>query len=189
MFRLLAWTVADARGATVPLDKALALTVGRRLISRADTVRGELAAAAAQAEEARAGALGDGELAAIDETEQAAIRKARDEVYIGFWELDELLPGAPDRDAAAMIRYPKLNQPRDHTPLPPISGGLAAALGAGSCAELQARYGDRACEGATDAEAWLPFVFEFMNELRAMRRGARNRSGWQLLLKNKRASP
>ena len=67
VFRLLAWTVADARGATVALDKALALTVGRRLISRADTVRGELAAAAAQAQEARAGELGDGELAAIDD--------------------------------------------------------------------------------------------------------------------------
>ena len=30
-FALLAWTVADARGAAVPLERALALTVGKRL--------------------------------------------------------------------------------------------------------------------------------------------------------------
>ena len=30
-YALLAWTVADARGAAVPLDRPLALTVGKRL--------------------------------------------------------------------------------------------------------------------------------------------------------------
>ena len=37
--RLLAWTVADARGATVALDGPLALTVGKRLDRQARSVR------------------------------------------------------------------------------------------------------------------------------------------------------
>jgi len=37
--RLLAWTVADARGATVALDGPLALTVGKRLDRQAQSVR------------------------------------------------------------------------------------------------------------------------------------------------------
>ena len=43
--RLLAWTLADARGAVVPLDKPLALTVGKRLHRQAQSVRAVLAAA------------------------------------------------------------------------------------------------------------------------------------------------
>ena len=91
--RLLAWTVADARGATVALDKGLALTVGRRLNSRALTVRKELEAAAENDREMDC---------SLDyhAMERAAKKKARDEVYIGFWELESLLPpemptGAP----------------------------------------------------------------------------------------------
>ena len=37
-FRLFAWTVADARGALVPLDALVALKDGKRLDSRAITV-------------------------------------------------------------------------------------------------------------------------------------------------------
>ena len=51
--RLLAWVVADARGATTPLDKALAETVGKRLDKQAQKVRETLAAASAEAAGAR----------------------------------------------------------------------------------------------------------------------------------------
>ena len=97
--RLLAWVVADARGATTPLEKALAETVGKRLEKQAQKVRETLAAATADAaearESARAAAAQDAnlaaalaaELAAIDALEQGAYDRARDEVYIGFHEL------------------------------------------------------------------------------------------------------
>ena len=90
--RLLAWVVADARGATTPLEKALAETVGKRLEKQAQKVRETLAAATADAaearESARAAAAQDAdlaaalaaELAAIDALEQGAYDAARDEV-------------------------------------------------------------------------------------------------------------
>jgi hypothetical protein len=97
--RLLAWVVADARGATTPLEKALADTVGKRLEKQAQKVRETLAAATAEAAEAReaartaaaqdaslAAALAS-ELAAIDAVEHGAYERARDEVYVGFHEL------------------------------------------------------------------------------------------------------
>ena len=40
--RLLAWTVADARGATRPLEKPLALAVGKRLDRQAQSVQAVL---------------------------------------------------------------------------------------------------------------------------------------------------
>ena len=42
-YRLLAWLVADARGADTPLDKALAETVGKRLDRQAAAVRTAIA--------------------------------------------------------------------------------------------------------------------------------------------------
>ena len=51
--RLLAWTVADARGATRPLEKPMALTVGKRLDRQAQSVRGMLFAASDRAAEER----------------------------------------------------------------------------------------------------------------------------------------
>ena len=51
--RLLAWTVADACGATVALDGPLALTVGKRLDRQARSVRVSLEALHARAEAAR----------------------------------------------------------------------------------------------------------------------------------------
>jgi hypothetical protein len=97
-FRLLAWTVADARGATAVLDKPLALTVGRRLDSRALTVREELAQAAEQDQGC-----------SINVSEQAAMAKAREEVYIGFGELESLLP--PDPMPNAQCPDPMPNAP------------------------------------------------------------------------------
>ena len=97
--RLFAWAVADARGATTPLEKALADTVGKRLEKQAQKVRDTLAAAshhAAQAcEAAREAAAHDAslvaalpsELAAVDAAEREVYTSARDEIYFGFHEL------------------------------------------------------------------------------------------------------
>ena len=93
--RLLAWTLADARGAVVPLDKPLALTVGKRLHRQAQSVRAVLAAARDEATLARGNPnLTAAEQADIDATEQAAFDRARAEEYVGFHELLSLLPSA-----------------------------------------------------------------------------------------------
>ena len=53
-------------------------------------------AAAAAAAEAAANACGDAaQMAGINDTERAVIEKVHDEVYIGFHELEPLLP--PDK--------------------------------------------------------------------------------------------
>ena len=110
--RLLAWTVADASGATVALDKPLALTVGKRLDRQAQSVRANFAAISGRAREARlrvsAAAAGNPALAAtlereiaqIDVKEQSAMSVARTEVYVGFHELASLLPENEVEEAA-----------------------------------------------------------------------------------------
>ena len=99
--RLLAWLVADARGSRwwnggAGLDKPAAETVGKRLERQADRVRAELdpARAAARVDRERVAAAGGdaGRLAVIDATEQAVIERARGEVYVGFHELESLMP-------------------------------------------------------------------------------------------------
>ena len=107
VLKLLAWTVADARGASIPLDESLALTVGKRLDRQASKVRDALAAVSADADveraEARAAAAADealaaalpARLAAIDAKVQAAYTAAREEVYVGFHELEALIPRPP----------------------------------------------------------------------------------------------
>jgi len=105
--RLLAWTLADARGAQVPLEKPLAETIGKRLERQAQRVRETLAAAAVGAQEARAraraAAANDAALAAelaatIEDIDACLADKrseVREEVYVGFHELDSLLkPGS-----------------------------------------------------------------------------------------------
>eukprot|EP00966_Prymnesium_polylepis_P199371 4619935-Prymnesium_polylepis.1 len=91
LLRLLAWVVADARGASVSLDKALAETVGKRLDRQAQRVRAQLACATRSAEEAREALermVASGQLssalvaerrAAIDAEDQQAYAHARDE--------------------------------------------------------------------------------------------------------------
>ena len=102
--RLLAWTVADARGATVVMDKQFARKVGVRLDRQAQSVRAQLAAPSERAAEQRRELESGGRSAAfvaqalvdIDAKEQAASEAAREsaglEKYIGFHELEELLP-------------------------------------------------------------------------------------------------
>ena len=99
--RLLAWTVADARGATVVLEKPLALTVGKRLDRQAQFVRAKLEEIRERAQEER-GRLDSGDfhdrvyLNQVDQDEAKALRRVREEEYIGFHELDALLPEAAD---------------------------------------------------------------------------------------------
>ena len=96
-YRLLAWVVADARGATIAMEKALALNVGKKLDRQAQKVRVALDAIAATAMAARVAAAGDAQLlAAIYQTEQTALEAARAEIYVGFHELQGLLaPSGP----------------------------------------------------------------------------------------------
>ena len=107
--RLLAWLLADARGATSPLDKKLAETVGKRLSAQAQRVRCALDEARSMAElqraEARAAAALAADaadlpkrLAAIDAAEQQALSAPNTEVYVGFWEL-----GAGSAEALAAL--------------------------------------------------------------------------------------
>jgi len=124
--RLLAWVVADARGASEALDKALALTVGKRLDRQAAKVRNECASVAASAARARGHArklaLEDAALAAtleadLDasrEVERGELEKPVSEVYVGFHELESLLipraPPAPcthDDDETDELQEPK----------------------------------------------------------------------------------
>ena len=191
IFRLLAWTVADARGATAALEKPLALTIGRRLDSRAETVRDELAAAAAAVEECRVDLSNEerstrreGELReyaamfAEAKAEQQRVKKhARDEVYIGFHELESLLPRA-EVATVAQPRFPFPGvQELPHRPLPPMPPDLTAALDTAVCAELQGRFaGANAWDYNDDPEAhvwWTQLLPDFVAELRAQRDAAR----------------
>lgn len=113
--RLLAWTVADARGATLVLEKPLALTVGKRLDRQAGSVRAQLAGIRERAEalrsslraNARGHALTTG-LANADADEMTVLNAVHGEVYIGFHELESLIPtpacdgpGAPASPASS----------------------------------------------------------------------------------------
>ena len=92
-FRLLAWTVADARGAVRPLDMVAAEAVGKRLDRQAQRVRKAMDAVSADAREARL-QLSDAQgVGAIDAQEQSRLESLRAEVYVGFHELEALLPG------------------------------------------------------------------------------------------------
>ena len=165
-WRILAWTVAAARGATTNLDAALALTVGKRLDRQAQKVHADLAAARTAAEvercSARAAAATDATLAgmltatlvAIDVRERKALTAPATEEYIGFHELNGLLPEPPPPPAPLpasqapslpesynCVRYPWLVESTHEqasysagtasveTTFPPIPPDLAAVLG------------------------------------------------------------
>ena len=102
--RLLAWVISDARGAHIRMESALAETVGKRLQRQAQKVRDDTALAVTTAQQACVSA----ELAAakdaslrpglaalleeIEEEKQRALKKPQEEVYVGFHELQSLLP-------------------------------------------------------------------------------------------------
>ena len=131
--RLLAWLLADARGATSPLDKKLAETVGKRLSAQAQRVRCALDEARSTAElqraEARAAAALAADaadlpkrLAAIDAAEQQALSAPNTEVYVGFWELgagsaEALAPAAAlPANAAVLAIGPEEPEPEGVPP-------------------------------------------------------------------------
>jgi hypothetical protein len=94
--RLLAWLMADARGATIVLDPPSADRAGKRLKKQALKVRADLDAAPlwAATERTRVHAEAEAtslraELTAIDEAEQGMLTAPRTEVYIGFYELKD----------------------------------------------------------------------------------------------------
>ena len=94
--RLLAWLMADARGATIVLDPPSADRAGKRLRKQALKVRADLDAAPlwAATERTRVHAEAEAtllraELTAIDEAEQGMLTAPRTEVYIGFYELKD----------------------------------------------------------------------------------------------------
>ena len=99
-YRLLAWVVADARGAATSLAPTVAEKVGKRLEAQALKARGNfgeqrsLARHAAAADASLAGGL-PAALAAIDEAERLATEAARREVYVGFHELEAPPPPPP----------------------------------------------------------------------------------------------
>jgi hypothetical protein len=141
--RLLAWVVADARGAVTPLDKALAETVGKRLDRQAQKVRSDMARASERAEYSRAyvrtelpAELHAAKLANIDAEEQHQLEKPRAEIYVGFHELDsllprpmELLPSTPTFDADAVADDGELKIPGVRYPwLPTDLGGVEPAV-------------------------------------------------------------
>lgn len=151
-FRLLAWTVADARGATTPLDKPLAETVGKRLDRQAQKVRGDVAVVRECARERREllsiAARADHRIdlqqrtAANDERERSELESQFEmmhkEVYVGFHELESLLPGAEASEAehpvlAAALDTAEVEAKRPLAPapsaLPDIPRDLASRLG------------------------------------------------------------
>jgi hypothetical protein len=187
LLRLLAWVVADVRGSSSVLDKLLAETVGKRLDRQAQKVRSTLARAALVAELARSdvstvlagGALtashGADRRAEIDRVEKQAYEHARREVYIGFHELEALLPGY-----VAPSRYPELvriHEPVGPAALPPIPPDLAAALGAAACEEMRVRVQDEGghrCLDPADSDVWWAvYLPSFVNDLRRERDAAR----------------
>ena len=193
--RLLAWLVADARGASMLLDKAEAALAGKRLDYQAQRVRDSLAHAtetakverAALAAQAQAGELDLDEIkqarAQIDREERRVYDFHRDEVYIGFHELEALLPRA-DAVAVAQPRFTevmeqerRLQAQAQHRPLPSMPPDLAAVLDTDVCAELQSRFASaNAWDYNDDPEAhvwWTQLLPDFVAELRAERDAAR----------------
>ena len=132
-FRLLAWTVADARGAATPLEKAAAETVGKRLDRQAKKVRGDLESCELAYRERRLIAS-DVDHASMDAAFRLEIETLRSEVYIGFHELE--LAVAEDAAAAALpaalaAALQVADAPSLHPsqPLPEIPPDLARSLG------------------------------------------------------------
>ena len=121
--RLLAWLVADARGADKTLDKVDAEKVGKRLERQAHRVRTELAAARESAITDRARIETDGgdqaALAAVNAAEQAAFDHAHNEIYVGFVELEALMPSqASEEEEPAPVPAPAPRAVAPHAPTP-----------------------------------------------------------------------
>lgn len=143
--RLLAWLVADARGATVVLDPPSAERVGKRLKKQALKVRADVADVPQWAEDERARVRAAAnaspalrpqlraDLAAIDAAEQRKLQAPQEEIYVGFHELDQLELRATPADGGpdGSLRAPWALEPEP--PSIPIPPDLAALLGDDGC--------------------------------------------------------
>ena len=179
--RLLAWVVADTRGAVQPLEKALAETVGKRLEKQAQRVRDTYAAASEHAMESRtavrAAAVADaspgvdlaGQLAAIDGEERRVFEHHRREVYVGFVELEELLPPRPVSDGgAAASRDPVAAAPAAGITAMPAIAGVEAPV-----PDVAAQY-DLACKLHEELVTTREQLRKTEDELWEARDGAQN---------------
>jgi len=154
--RLIGWVVADARGAQIVMEPALALLVGKRLDRQAQQVREACWRAASDAEAQRKAArdaaaanlsLLNGlpaQLLSINLKERQALAAPSREVYVGFHELGGLLGGDDFAPAAAVPPAPLV------LPAPPTPPTRAAAA--------------RAAPAATDASHE---ALQLVRELRA----------------------
>ena len=178
--------------ATRALEKADAAVAGKRLDYQAQRVWQFLSAAAERAEElhalvtqqeAETPPLTPDEAAEaraeIDAEEQNVIDFHRREVYIGFHELERLLP-RDEPPAEPQLCFPavvSLYQRPAHRPLPPLPPDLAAVLGTAACEELHTRFSDRdAWDYNDDPEAhvwWSQILPNFVDTLLAERDAAR----------------
>ena len=131
--RLLAWTIADARGATSVMDKPLALTVGKRLDRQAQSVRAQLQGIRTRAEEDRIRYPDDGDATkarqrgVVDHAERKDLELVREEEYVGFHELDDLSPVADEPTSLAGHASPGFRSPPT---LPPVTPGSATTRSA-----------------------------------------------------------
>ena len=172
--RLMVWVVIDAVSSPAVLGKAAADKAGGRIWVQAQRVSAALQDASDEAASnraaARAAAAADSvleaglatELAAIDAAEKGTLNELRDEVYIGFHELetaspplpsllagtDETVPASlgPHADtrtssSSSGIRYPYL-QPIIRTPeeAPEVPADLRHKLGVDGCNLLDGKY-------------------------------------------------
>jgi hypothetical protein len=120
--------------------------------------------------------------AEIYEEEQNVFDFHRREVYIGFHELEKLLP-RDDPPAETQPRFPELAQissrinARTHQPLPSIPADLISALDSDCCEEMRTRFASRnAWDYDTDPGShvwWTQILPEFVEALREERDSAR----------------
>jgi hypothetical protein len=157
-YRLLAWTVADARGALQPLPKPTAEKVGKRLEAQALKVLGStedkarcarLEAMAAAAADATLRPGLEAELAAIDEALQLAVEASKLEEYVGFYELVPPPPPLP----------PPPPQPE---PPPPRSQSDAPEAGSVPAASptTENKPAHRACPSREGRVVQFPWLLE-----------------------------
>jgi len=153
-YRLLAWLVADARGAVrAATADAVELAESARAAARSAAASDVTLQATLQAT-----------LAGIDADQQAAVGRPRSEVYVGFHELDALLPGTdgyqplpPDLPKCGQVGYELTKGREDGISFPfactqnraragsmksaPIPRDLVELLGPDAAAQLWDEYG------------------------------------------------
>ena len=154
-YRLLAWLVADARGAVrAATADAVELAESARAAARSAAASDVTLQATLQAT-----------LAGIDADQQAAVGRPRSEVYVGFHELDALLPGTARyepplpldlpselspkwqlvKDREDGIFFPIFCQPmtEQERKSGPIPQDLVSLLGPDATTQLREEYGGR----------------------------------------------